>query len=63
MALLVRLSAEGIRTLKWPIKDDNNNKIDLYVLNAPMGLLCHKEVAQFVLIFACYKGTCLKRND
>jgi hypothetical protein len=52
MALLVRLTAEGIRTLKWPIKDDNNNKIDLYVLNAPMGLLCHKEVAQFVLIFA-----------
>jgi hypothetical protein len=47
-----RLLVEGIITLKWPIKDDNDNEIDLYihnvlyVPNAPMGLLCPQQIAQ-----------------
>jgi hypothetical protein len=47
-----RLLVEGIITLKWPIKDDNDNEIDLnihnalYIPSAPMGLLCHQQIVQ-----------------
>ncbi len=46
-----RLPVEGISTLKWPICDDSNNEIDLYVHNAlfmlmaPMGFLCPQQIA------------------
>jgi hypothetical protein len=46
------LPIEGIGILKWPICDDQNNEIDLfikdalYVPSAPMGLLCPQQIAQ-----------------
>ncbi len=42
----------GIGTLRWSLRDDNNNDIDLfikdalYVPDAPMGLLCPQQIAQ-----------------
>jgi hypothetical protein len=45
------LPVEGVGTLKWPIRDDNNNELDAYVHNAlyvpstPMGLLCPQKIA------------------
>lgn len=41
--------------LKWPIKDNDRNDIDLYTNNtlfvpsAPMGLLCSRQIAQQTL--------------
>jgi hypothetical protein len=46
------LPIEGIGTLRWSIRDDANNEIDLYVKDAlyvpaaPMGLLCPQQIAQ-----------------
>jgi hypothetical protein len=46
------LPIEGIGILKWSLRDDLNNKIDLfikdalYVHSAPMGLLCPQQIAQ-----------------
>jgi hypothetical protein len=46
------LQVGGIGTLKWSIRDDNNNEIDLYIKDAlyvpsaPMGLLCPQQIAQ-----------------
>jgi hypothetical protein len=46
------LPIEGIGILKWPIRDDQNNEIDLfikdalYVPSAHMGLLCPQQIAQ-----------------
>jgi hypothetical protein len=46
------LPIEGIGILKWPIRDDHNSEIDLfikdalYVPSAPMGLLCPQQIAQ-----------------
>jgi hypothetical protein len=46
------LPIEGIGTLRWSIRDDNNTEIDLYIKdalyvpNAPMGLLCPQQIAQ-----------------
>jgi len=46
------LPVEGSGLLKWPLRDENNNEVDLYIQNAlfvpkaPMGLLCPQEVAQ-----------------
>ena len=44
-----RLPVEGSGLLKWPLRDENNNEVDLYIQNAlfvpkaPMGLLCPQE--------------------
>jgi len=46
------LLIEGIGVLKWSVRDDSGNQIDLfvkdalYVPTAPMGLLCPQQVAQ-----------------
>jgi hypothetical protein len=46
------LPVEGTGLLKWPIRDDKNNEIILYIQNAlyvpkaPMGLLCQQQIAQ-----------------
>jgi hypothetical protein len=46
------LPIEGIGVLKWSIRDDSGNEIDLfikdalYVPSAPTGLLCPQQVAQ-----------------
>jgi hypothetical protein len=46
------LPVEGSGLLKWPLRDDNNNEVDLYIQNAlfvpkaPMGLLCPQQIAQ-----------------
>jgi hypothetical protein len=46
------LPIEGIGTLRWSIRDDSHNEIDLYVKDAlyvpaaPMGLLCPQQIAQ-----------------
>jgi hypothetical protein len=46
------LPIEGIGVLKWSLKDDKHNEIDLfikdalYVPSAPMGLLCPQQIAQ-----------------
>jgi hypothetical protein len=45
------LLVEGVGTLKWPIQDDNQNELDLYIHNAlyvpstPMGLFCPQQIA------------------
>jgi hypothetical protein len=45
------LPVEGSGLLKCPLRDENNNEVDLYIQNAlfvpkaPMGLLCPQEVA------------------
>jgi hypothetical protein len=50
------LPIEGIGILKWSIRDDNTNKIELYVKHAlyvptaPMGLLWPQQIAQQMAI-------------
>jgi hypothetical protein len=38
------LPVEGVGTLKWPNRDNNQNELDIYVHNA-MGLLCPQQLA------------------
>jgi hypothetical protein len=46
------LNVAGIGLLKWSIRDDENNEVDLhikdalYIPQAPMGLLCPQQIAQ-----------------
>jgi hypothetical protein len=46
------LHVAGIGLLKWSIRDDENNEVDLYIKDAlyvpqaPMGLLCPQQIAQ-----------------
>jgi hypothetical protein len=46
------LHVAGIGLLKWSIRDDDNNEVDLHIRNAlyvpqaPMGLLCPQQIAQ-----------------
>jgi hypothetical protein len=46
------LPIAGIGTLRWSLRDDNANEIDLYIKDAlyvpksPMGLLCPQQIAQ-----------------
>jgi hypothetical protein len=46
------LPIAGIGTLRWSLRDDNNNEIDLFIRDAlyvpesPMGLLCLQQIAQ-----------------
>jgi hypothetical protein len=46
------LQVAGIGLLKWSIRDDDNNEINLYIRDAlyvpqaPMGLLCPQQIAQ-----------------